>query len=148
MSLSTRAVNSVIVTLLVTAFSTGIVSAQKKKTNRIGQIFIVGNTETPQWVIERQLPLYPGCKLQEENLRKAETNLERLGLFRKPTVTLVEGEKDAEYVDILVTVQEKRWNWLLFSSQDLVEARLTWDMEQATSALLRMKDRVGDILRP
>jgi RNA polymerase sigma factor (sigma-70 family) len=80
---------------------------------RVGQIFIVGNTNVRQDVILRQLPLYPGGVLTYPQLKTAERNLERLGLFRvepekgiRPTVKVVDSDADSGFKDIVVTVEE------------------------------------------
>lgn len=75
---------------------------------------IVGNEQTPQEIILRQVPLYPGQVLNYPDLLVAEKNLARLGIFKvspdgsvKPTVTVMDPESDNEFKDILITVQEK-----------------------------------------
>jgi uncharacterized protein (TIGR03067 family) len=79
---------------------------------RVGQIFIVGNEKTPQTVILKQIPLYPGQVLDYPSLRKAEAQLAQLKLFVvdpqkgiRPTVEVIDRDGDP-YKDILVTVQE------------------------------------------
>jgi hypothetical protein len=79
---------------------------------RIGQVIIVGNDQTPDWVIRRELPFYPGQVLDVKQLRVAEENLLRSGRFLvepecgiRPTVALIE-EEGSEYRDVLVSVQE------------------------------------------
>jgi outer membrane protein assembly complex protein YaeT len=87
---------------------------------RVGQVHVVGNTVTRQDVILRQLPLYPGQVLSYPDLKTAEKNLERLGIFNdpttgaRPTVTVIEPEGDGTFQDILVQVQEQRTSSLLF----------------------------------
>ncbi len=78
---------------------------------RVGQIFITGNPITRQDVIFRAVPLFPGQVLRLRDLRIAEKNLERLGLFTidpvkgvRPRVSVLEGE--GPFKDVLVDVQE------------------------------------------
>lgn len=78
---------------------------------RVGQILILGNDITQDSVIRRAISLYPGQFLRQRDLRAAERNLMRLGIFKidpvngiRPTVTVL--DDDSEFKDILVTVQE------------------------------------------
>jgi outer membrane protein assembly complex protein YaeT len=93
---------------------------QEKPAARVGQIIIVGNTVTRQDVILRELPLHPGQVLSYPDVKTAEKNLDRLGLFNdpqtgaRPTVTVLEPEGDSPFKDILVQVQEQRTGSLLF----------------------------------
>jgi outer membrane protein assembly factor BamA len=81
--------------------------AAPARQQKIGQIFIVGNEVTRSSVVLEALGLYPGQVLRPEDLRAAEKNLARLGIFTvdpargiRPTVTVTEG--DGEFSDILV----------------------------------------------
>jgi outer membrane protein insertion porin family len=94
---------------------------QERPPTKVGQIFIVGNTTTKQNVILRQVPLYPGQPLSYPNLKQAEANLARLGIFEsnpaagvRPTVNVLDPESDSPYKDILINVQEARTGSLLF----------------------------------
>jgi outer membrane protein insertion porin family len=78
---------------------------------KVGQIIIVGNERTMDQVIRKYIPLYPGQPLLYPNLRIAEKNLTKLGIFNvdpaqgiRPTLTVL--ESDSEVKDILVQVQE------------------------------------------
>jgi outer membrane protein assembly factor BamA len=112
---------------------------EKESIARVGQIFVVGNSHTPMNVILRQLAfagICPGQILTYPDLRIAERNLARLGIFKrtpdgsvKPTVIAVDNPKypNSEYKDIIVMVEEKeslscfqmccdsldRWSFLL-----------------------------------
>lgn len=81
---------------------------------RIGDIVIEGNKKTENKIILDQLNLYPGQVLSLPDLRAAEKNLEKLGLFRvepqnkiRPRVTVLDPESPSSFKDILVTVAEK-----------------------------------------
>jgi outer membrane protein assembly complex protein YaeT len=90
--------------------------------DRVGQIFIVGNEVTRQNVILRQIPLYPGQILTYPDLRVAERNLERLGIFEvnretgvRPTVQVIPGpDPNSEVKDLLVTIPETRTGSVMF----------------------------------
>jgi outer membrane protein insertion porin family len=93
---------------------------------RVGQIFIQGNDRTKDDVIRRQLifaGLLQGQVLQTPDLREAERNLARLGIFEvdpqtgvRPTVTVIEPPSGiaTDFRDILVRVQEEPTASLLF----------------------------------
>jgi outer membrane protein assembly factor BamA len=92
---------------------------------KVGTIFIIGNDFTRQHVILRQLPegLAPGQVLQYPDLRVAERNLSRVGIFESqgelgvhPTVEVLNREGDQEYKDLLVRVQEARTTSLMFGA--------------------------------
>jgi outer membrane protein assembly complex protein YaeT len=100
----------------------------------VGQVFIVGNERTRQNVILRQLGLYPGQVLTYPDLRLAERNLARLGIFQispdgssKPTVTVLENPNDPnnQYEDILVSVTEDNTGSLMFGVGVNSDAGLT-----------------------
>ncbi len=82
---------------------------------KVGYIYIVGNDVTVQDVILKQLPpgLAAGGTLRDADLRAAERNLEKLGIFEtnretgvRPTVEVLNREGDEEYKDVLIRVQE------------------------------------------
>ncbi len=89
--------------------------AEPKGRARVGEIIIVGNTYTIESVIRRQLPFKPGDVLDYTQLKTAERNLAKLGVFAvdagrgiAPTVTVLD---DAGRVkNILVRVREKEAN--------------------------------------
>lgn len=81
---------------------------------KVGQIFVVGNEITPDQVIRNELNLYPGMPFSPEQLRTAENNLAKLGLFRidpaaqiAPKVIVLDPDGVSEFKDILVQVEEK-----------------------------------------
>jgi RNA polymerase sigma factor (sigma-70 family) len=74
---------------------------------RVGQIIIVGNKKTPDGKLLEAIPLFPGAVLRYPDLRAAERQLEKLGLFRTFSVRVLEPESESAFRDILVTVEEK-----------------------------------------
>jgi outer membrane protein assembly complex protein YaeT len=115
----------------------------------VGQIFIIGNERTRQNVILRQVPLYPGQLLTYPDLRAAERNLARLGIFDSspdgavhPTVTAVDNPQnpDSPYKDIQITVQEANTGSLLFGLGVNSDAGLTGSIV--------FNERNFDIARP
>jgi outer membrane protein insertion porin family len=94
---------------------------QEKPPARVGEIYIVGNDVTRQNVILRQIPLYPGQVLTYPDLRLAEKNLAKLGIFEtngqtgvRPTVSVIDPDSDTDFKDILVQVQEEPTGSLIF----------------------------------
>jgi hypothetical protein len=79
---------------------------QDKEPARVGQILIVGNERTPQDVILKDLPLYPGQVLTHADLRRAEKILTRKGL--RATVTVLNGEAEPAFKDVLIQIQEEK----------------------------------------
>jgi hypothetical protein len=87
--------------------------AARATPRKIGQIFIIGNEVTKQGVILEALGLFPGQVLRAADLRSAEKNLQRLGIFKidpakgiRPTVVVLNEEGEGEFKDILVSVEE------------------------------------------
>jgi outer membrane protein assembly factor BamA len=87
---------------------------------KVGEIITIGNTVTRDNVIRRQVPLYPGQVLTYPDLRVAENNLARLGIFTvkpdqgiKPTVT-VDENTDSEFKNVYVNVEETQTGSLMF----------------------------------
>jgi outer membrane protein assembly factor BamA len=83
---------------------------------RVGQIILIGNERTRQDVILRQVQLYPGQVLSYPDLKKAEENLARLGIFKTgvdgkvhASVKTLDNPMDPDnpYKDIMVDVREK-----------------------------------------
>lgn len=79
--------------------------------DRVGNIYIDGNTVTQDRVILNQLDLRPGQILQYPILKDAEARLMRLGIFdaeNPPSVEVVQNEFDNMFKDIRVKVNETR----------------------------------------
>jgi outer membrane protein assembly factor BamA len=90
---------------------------------RVGQVIIYGNDRTQQNVILRQLPLYPGQILTYPDLKQAESNLARLGIFEmspdgsvRPTVTVRNDpfNPDSPFKTVEVNVNETSTGSLMF----------------------------------
>lgn len=101
---------------------------------RVGRVIAIGNTRTDQRVILRQIPLDPGQVLTYPDLRVAENNLRRLGIFRTspdgsvgPTVTVADNPNMpfSEFKDILVNVEEDNTGSLVFGVGVNSDAGLT-----------------------
>ncbi len=98
-----------LVLLIVSPFFSGATASQAPPP-RIGQVFIVGNVRTQDVVILRRLNVYPGQVLSYVELRQAQKNLERLGIF-KPGSVKVTAEDDSnnpasQYKNVFVKVEE------------------------------------------
>ncbi len=85
---------------------------EEKPPVTVGRVIIVGNVVTRDSVIRRALGLFPGQVLRFPELRIAEANLTRLGIFEadpqkgsRPTVTAIPTD-DPNVQDILVQVKE------------------------------------------
>jgi outer membrane protein insertion porin family len=105
---------------------------QERPPARVGEIIIVGNEVTRQNVILRQVPLYSGQILTYPDLRVAERQLAKLGIFEtnpatgvRPTVSVIDPESDTEFKDILVQVQEQPTGSLIFGVGVNSDAGLT-----------------------
>ena len=88
---------------------------------KVGNVFIVGNDVTQDRVIRRVIQVYPGQDLRYPELRLAENDLARLGIFNtdpekgiRPTLAVL--ETDSPYKDILVQVQEQPTGSLMFGA--------------------------------
>lgn len=120
---------------------------QERPPATVGQIIICGNTVTKQNVILRQIPLYPGQVLTYPDIRQAERNLQRLGIFEskpeegiRPTVSVIEGDPNNPVKDILVQVQETPTGSLMFGVGVNSDAGLTGSVV--------LNERNFDISRP
>jgi outer membrane protein insertion porin family len=121
---------------------------------RVGQVFVVGNEVTRQNVVLRQVPLYPGQVLTYPDLKTAEHNLDRLGIFtdpatgQHPTVSVIDPESDSPFKDILVQVQEQRTGSLLFGVGVNSDAGLTGSvvLNERNFDIMRWPTSVDDFL--
>ena len=102
---------------------------------RVGRLMVVGNTDTPDWVIlDRCVGLAPGRKTTGTVLRKAELQLRKIGVFKSnpwrgtgPTVEAFPNELDNEYVDVVISVEEQSGNWVPFALARVIQAYLQMD---------------------
>ncbi len=88
--------------------------AEEEAPLRVGNVFVVGNSKTPQTVILAQVQIYPGQVLTLPDLRAAERRLEKLNLFEvnpdkgiRPTVSPIDSAYGSDYRDLVVRVVEK-----------------------------------------
>jgi outer membrane protein insertion porin family len=111
--------------------------------DRIGQIIIEGNTVTKDRVILNEMPgLRPGQILQYPQLKAAEANLMRRGIFdpeRPPTIEAIPTDFDSVYKDIRVRVAETR------TGQFLVGAGV--NSNSGVNGNIVLNERNFDILR-
>jgi outer membrane protein assembly factor BamA len=105
---------------------------EEERVARVGRVYVVGNSRTKQDIILNQVPLYPGQILTYPDIRQAEKNLAKLGIFKstpdgsvRPSVTILNPDMDGEFKDLLVTVEEDNTGSLLFGVGVNSDAGLT-----------------------
>jgi outer membrane protein assembly complex protein YaeT len=92
---------------------------QEQPPKRVGEPIIVGNTVTRQNVILREVPLYPGQVLTYPEIRRAEANLARLGIFEvnqegvRPHIEIQDVE-GSDFANPIIYVQEAKTGSLVF----------------------------------
>jgi outer membrane protein assembly factor BamA len=92
---------------LACSFALSTSSANARPIASVGEILIAGNTITQDCVIREALQgLQPGRILRVRDVRRAKTKLARLGLFKNPTVKVL--DSPGPFKDILVQVEEKQ----------------------------------------
>jgi outer membrane protein insertion porin family len=123
-------------------------SIEERPPARMGEPIVIGNTVTRQNVILRQLPpaLAPGQPLSYPDMRLAEQNLAKLGIFEfkpdqgiRPTVTADENT-DSDFKNIIINVQETQTGSLMFGVGANSNAGLTGSIV--------LNERNFDIMRP
>jgi outer membrane protein assembly factor BamA len=89
---------------------------------KVGHVYIVGNTVTRDSVIRRMVGLYPGQYLRYPEVKNAENNLARAGIFEanpesgvRPTVTVIE-DTDSVFKDVIVNVKETHTGSIMFGA--------------------------------
>ena len=128
----------------------GVVRVQYEVTEKppatVGQVHIVGNDRTKDRVIRRVVGLYPGQTLRYPELRIAEKDLARLGIFEnnpetgiRPTVTVIE-DGDGQVKDVLVQVRETN------TGSFMVGAAV--NSEQGVVGSVVINERNFDLFRP
>lgn len=103
-----------VLTIALFAFISGPASARAEF--RVGQIFVVGNEETPQDAILSFLSYKPGEKVSTAKLKRKAMTMRRSGLWSNVRITDL-SYPDASmtgYHDVLIQIEERPWNWLLF----------------------------------
>lgn len=125
----------------------GSAGAQADPTFRVGRLVIEGNTATPDSVILDMVGLRPGQTATVGQVRKAEARLRESDLFRAnrwrgtgPTVRVLPDEIGSEFLDVLISVEERPWNFLAFGTWELMVAAVNGDLD-------RMDDAAGLIRR-
>ena len=119
---------------------------------RVGQVFIVGNERTQDHVILRQVPEFPGQVLSYPDLRLAQHNLERLGIFKPGAVDVTAEDDpnnpDSEYKNIFVKVQEDNTGSLLFGVGVNSDAGLTGSivLNERNFDITRFPTSIDDLL--
>ena len=118
---------------------------QKRRCQRVGQIFIIGNTITRDAIILRQIPFKSGDKFTPSDLRAAERNLARLQLFKKapaPSVRVLDGnrERDDVFQDIIVYVAERECNAYFWAVEESLEFIGIWTQWGLHAAVLRSEE--------
>lgn len=120
---------------------------------RVGQVIVVGNEVTQDRVIRRVVGLYPGQVLRYPELRIAENDLARLGIFNtdpekgvRPTLTVL--DNDSGFKDVLVTVQEAPTGSLMFGAGVNSNAGLVGSivLNEKNFDLFRPPTSIADIL--
>lgn len=80
---------------------------QKGEKAYFGRIDIVGNKDTRDWTIRRELRVFEGDLYNETNLRKSEARIKRLGFFESVEIKPKPGHLPDE-VDVVVEVKERQ----------------------------------------
>lgn len=121
-----------------------LVAAQKDRVpDRVGRVIIVGNTDTPDWVILPRVALRPGQVLDYTQVAAARDRLRRSGLFSESSIEVVPNEFDRGFKDMLVRVEERPGNWLRFAALNTAvglathEPDLLWDAADRIARRLR-----------
>jgi len=129
-------------TLAVLGLGAWPVAAGAQGKFRVAQVLIVGNTETPDYLIRLHIPFRPGEAASGRQLRLAQSRLRRAGLWPAATVSVVDRGAMPGWGDIVVRIEEGPWNWLLSAGYELALFRLTGDLERLHYAALRIRDRI------
>jgi len=80
---------------------------QKGEKAYFGRIDIVGNKDTRDWTIRRELRVFEGDLYNETNLRKSEARIKRLGFFEAVEIKPKPGHLP-DQVDVVVEVKERQ----------------------------------------
>ncbi len=136
---------AVTVFILVVMVSPGSAKAQEKTApDRVGRILVLGNSDTPDWMILWQLDLRPGQVLDYGKVEVARKRLTNLGLFdaaQPPSVEVSPNELDDTFKDIHICIKERPWNWLIFTAAETFFGVGTLDAYLLWSAALRVRQK-------
>jgi len=106
----------------------------------VGEVFIVGNTQTPDRYIRALCVFTPGQVLRYPEVRLTERHLHKTNWFLvdekngiRPTVEILESK--GPYKDILIKVHERPGNWARLAAWDIVLARSTLDYSHVLDAV-------------
>jgi outer membrane protein insertion porin family len=119
---------------------------------KVGQFFIVGNERTKDHVILRQVPLFPGQVLTYPDLRVAQRQLERLGIFKPGSIEVTAEDDpnnpDSEYKNIFVKLEEDNTGSLLFGVGVNSDAGLTGSvvLNERNFDIMRFPTSIDDLL--
>lgn len=83
-----------------------VYKVQENSPYRVGNIYIVGNTKTKDYVIRRELPLQSNDPMNSVDIETAQTRLQNLGYFETVDVAQAPSAKPG-YRDINVEVRER-----------------------------------------
>ena len=120
---------------------------------KVGKIYVVGNDVTQDEVVLRTCALYPGQPFTEADLRAAEANLKKLGIFANgpntsPSVEVIESKDSfGTYCDILIRVKESLTGSLFIGSgldsRGNIVMRMT--LEERNFDLRRVPTSLADV---
>jgi hypothetical protein len=118
------------------------VGRKKEVCGRVGNVFIIGNTLSPDSIILRAIHLSPGEEFTLADLRSAERNLARLKIFKDdpaPLVRIIDREGDSTYKDIRVDVSERDGNVYFWAMEESLEFTATWVARGLPAAIFEAK---------
>ena len=121
----------------------------QKVSDRVGSIFIEGNTDTPAHVILRHVSLMPGQVLDYTEVAAARKRLRALWLFDAADPPVVEVQPDpfdTSFKDIRIRVRERPWNWLLFAVQNTLIGLSTRDGNLFREGVQRVTAKVLSVI--
>lgn len=118
-------------------FSPASAVGKEERCSRVGTIFILGNTITLDSAILRHVPLKPGDKFTDADLRKVQRNLARLRIFKDdppPIVCVLDRDDEEVFKDICIEVCERDCNayfWAVQESLTFANAWARWGLQMA-----------------
>jgi outer membrane protein assembly factor BamA len=104
--------------------------SQSKEPIKVGEIYIVGNSYTPDYLITSQLPFRPGETVSRVKVAHAARQLKRCVLWESAELTVLpEGKFQPGVDDVLIQIQETSWSKALFFAYELARYRLIGDLD-------------------